>query len=85
VRPNTRKAAFTALNGVEIAHLAVSLGSSETLIEHPRSMTHSDMSIEDLDKCGIEEGMMRVSVGLESSKDLIKDLLSALDLIQDDT
>jgi methionine-gamma-lyase len=84
VRPNTRKAAFAALNGVDIAHLAVSLGSSETLIEHPRSMTHSDMSIEDLDKCGIEEGMVRISVGLESSKDLIKDLLSALDLIKDE-
>ena len=84
VRPNTRKAAFAVLNGVDVAHLAVSLGSTETLIEHPRSMTHSDMSIEDLDACGIVEGMLRISVGLESSKDLIKDLLSALDLIQDE-
>ena len=81
IRPNTRKAAFAVLNGLQIAHLAVSLGSTETLVEHPRSMTHSDMTQEDLDACGIVEGMLRISVGLESSKDIIKDLLSALDLI----
>jgi methionine-gamma-lyase len=84
VHPNTRKAAYTALNGLNIAHLAVSLGSTETLVQHPRSMTHSDMTIEDLDACGIEEGMLRVSVGLESSKDVANDLLAALDLIQDE-
>ena len=84
VRPNTRKAVFAVLNRLDIAHLAVSLGSTETLVEHPRSMTHSDMSAEDLDGCGIEEGMMRISVGLESSKDVIADLLSALDMIQDE-
>lgn len=84
VRPNTRKAAFSVLNGLEIAHLAVSLGSTETLVQHPRSMTHSDMTIEDLDACGIDEGMIRISVGLESSKDIITDLLSALDTIEDE-
>lgn len=84
VRPNTRAAAFAVLNGVTIAHLAVSLGSTETLIQHPRSMTHSDMSIEDLDACGVVEGMIRLSIGLESSKDLIKDLCSALDMIPND-
>lgn len=84
VRPNTRRAAYTVLNGLKIAHLAVSLGSTETLVEHPRSMTHSDMSVEDLDVCGIEEGMLRISVGLESSKDIARDLLSALDMIQDE-
>jgi len=84
VRPDTRKAAYAVLNAVNIAHLAVSLGSTETLVEHPRSMTHSDMTIEDLDQCGIVEGMIRVSVGLESSRDVIKDFLSALDSIQDE-
>lgn len=84
VRPDTRKAAYAVLNGIKIAHLAVSLGSTETLVEHPRSMTHSDMTEEDLDACGISEGMLRISVGLESSKDISRDLLSALDLIQDE-
>jgi methionine-gamma-lyase len=84
VSPDTRKAAYTVLNGLKLAHLAVSLGSTETLVEHPRSMTHSDMTEEDLDSCGIVEGMLRISVGLESSKDISRDLLSALDLIQDE-
>jgi methionine-gamma-lyase len=83
VRPNTREAAYKVLDSVEIAHLAVSLGSTETLMEHPRSMTHSDMTVQDLDACGIVEGMLRISVGLESSKDLIQDLLAALDSIDD--
>jgi methionine-gamma-lyase len=84
VRPNKRTAAFTVLNGMKIANLAVSLGSTETLVEHPRSMTHSDMTEEDLNACGIEEGMLRISIGLESSKDIAKDLLAALDMIQDE-
>jgi methionine-gamma-lyase len=84
VKPNTRKAAYAVLNAVNIAHLAVSLGSTETLIQHPRSMTHCDMTVEDLERCGITEGMIRLSVGLESSKDLIKDMLAALDAIQDE-
>jgi methionine-gamma-lyase len=83
VTPNTREAAYTVLNNINIAHLAVSLGSTETLVEHPRSMTHSDMTEEDLDACGIEEGMLRISIGLESSSDIIRDLLSALDMIHD--
>lgn len=81
VKPNTREAAYMVLNNLTIAHLAVSLGSTETLIQHPRSMTHSDMTIEDLEACGITEGMIRISVGLESTRDLIADLLSALDCI----
>jgi methionine-gamma-lyase len=81
VKPNTREAAYTVLNHLTIAHIAVSLGSTKTLVQHPRSMTHSDMTIEDLNEYGITEGMIRISIGLESSKDIIADLLSALDCI----
>jgi len=84
VRPNTREAAFKVLNGLDIAHLAVSLGSTETLVQHPRSMTHSDMSVEDLNTCGIVEGMLRISVGLENSSDITNDILSALDLLKNE-
>ena len=54
------------------------LGGTESLAEHPRSMTHSDMSEEDLDRCGISDSMVWLSVGLESSDDLIEDLMGAL-------
>lgn len=74
-----RREAFRFLDAVRICHLAVSLGGTESLIEHPRSMTHSDMTPEDLDRAGISENLLRLSVGLESSDDLIADLRAALD------
>lgn len=78
LQKDSRDIAFKFLNNLEIFHLAVSLGGTESLIEHPRSMTHSDMSIEDLDRAEISEGMIRLSVGLESSDDLISDIERAL-------
>ena len=74
-----REAAYRFLNAIRISHLAVSLGGTESLIEHPRTMTHSDMSDEALDRCSITDGMIRLSVGLESADDLIHDLFSALE------
>jgi methionine-gamma-lyase len=78
LRDKRRAAAYRFLNAVRIPHLAVSLGGTESLIEHPRTMTHSDLSREALDRCGITDSMIRLSVGLESSDDLIRDLSSAL-------
>jgi methionine-gamma-lyase len=78
LKEDSRKTAFKFLDRLQICHLAVSLGGTESLIEHPRSMTHSDMTPEDLDRAGISEGMIRLSVGLESSDDLIADLHAAL-------
>ena len=69
------------LDSLELCHLAVSLGGVETLIEHPRRMTHSDMSEADLDRCGISDGMIRLSVGLEDPSDLIKDLYKGLEKV----
>jgi methionine-gamma-lyase len=81
LKDGTREAAYRVLDAVRLCHLAVSLGGTEALIEHPRSMTHSDMTIEDLDRCGITEAMIRLSVGLESSDDVIHDLLQALEKV----
>ncbi len=78
LRNADRKMAYRFLDSVRICHLAVSLGGTESLVEHPRSMTHSDMSVADLDRCGITEGLIRLSIGLESSDDLITDLRAAL-------
>ncbi len=78
LKKGSRERAYQALDRLKIFHLAVSLGGTESLIEHPRSMTHSDMTPEDLDRAGITEGMIRVSVGLESSEDLIADLRLAI-------
>jgi methionine-gamma-lyase len=79
LKDGTCDMAYRFLNAVHLCHLAVSLGGTEALIEHPRSMTHSDMMSEDLDRCGITDAMIRLSVGLESSDDVIQDLFQALD------
>ena len=70
--------AFEVLNRVKVCHLAVSLGGTETLIEHPKTMTHSEMDEALMAQCGITDGLIRLSVGLESATDLIADLKQAL-------
>ena len=63
------------------ALLSVSLGGIETLIEHPWSMTHADMTPEEKRQAGFTDAMIRLSVGLEDPEDLAEDLAQALDRI----
>lgn len=69
------------MNSVELCSLAVSLGDTETLIEHPASMTHSTYSEEELAEAGIPQGLVRLSIGLEDVEDIIEDLRQALEKI----
>lgn len=66
------------MNGVQICHVAVSLGDADTLIQHPASMTHAVVPAEDRLKMGVTDGLVRLSVGLEDPRDLIADLDQAL-------
>lgn len=72
-------AAFDVLNRFEIPRLAVSLGGTESLVEHPMTMTHADVPQEKLEHYGVRPGLIRMSVGLEHISDLERDVLSALD------
>jgi cystathionine beta-lyase/cystathionine gamma-synthase len=74
----TRTAAFDFLRRLRIARNAVSLGGVETLACHPRTTTHSEMSTEELNRYGIGEGLVRVSIGVEDHRDLLRDFLDAL-------
>ncbi|SET38346.1 methionine-gamma-lyase [Natronincola peptidivorans] len=67
------------MNTVELCTLAVSLGDTETLIQHPASMTHSPYTPEERAESDISEGLVRISVGLENPEDIISDLVKALD------
>ncbi len=67
------------MNSLELCTLAVSLGDTETLIQHPASMTHSPYTPEERALCGISEGLVRLSIGLEDVEDIIADLKQALD------
>ena len=69
------------MNSVKICKLAVSLGGTESLIEHPKAMTHSEVDEKTLKDAEITDSMIRLSVGIENSEDLINDLKSALDKI----
>ncbi|CEO30626.1 methionine gamma-lyase [Paraclostridium sordellii] len=69
------------LNSLELCTLAVSLGDCETLIQHPASMTHSPYTAEERAEAGISDGLIRISVGLEDSEDIIDDLKQGLDLL----
>ena len=73
-----RSAGEKLMNSVGLITLAVSLGDCDSLIEHPASMTHSTYSPEELEEVGISEGLIRLSVGLEDSSDIITDLKLAL-------
>ncbi len=66
------------MNNVKLALLAVSLGGIETLIQHPASMTHSKMSREAKLRAGITDGLIRLSVGIEETEDIIADLAQAI-------
>lgn len=66
------------MNSLSIAKISFSLGDPETLVQHPASMTHSSIPDESLKEFGISENLIRLSVGLEETEDIIKDLEIAL-------
>lgn len=71
----------TLMNNLKLCRLAVSLGDTETLIQHPATMSHAVCSKEERLSAGISDGLVRLAVGLEDAIDIIKDLEQALDLI----
>jgi len=74
-----RSAAFDFLRRLRIARNAVSLGGVETLACHPRTTTHSEMSAQELERYGIGEGLVRISIGVEDHRDLLRDFQDGLD------
>jgi methionine-gamma-lyase len=75
------EAGRTMMNSTRLCQLAVSLGGVETLIQHPASMTHAVMSGENRLKAGITDGLVRLSIGIESVADIVADLEAALDRV----
>lgn len=73
------EAACNTVNSLKLCTLAVSLGDTETLVQHPASMTHSTYSCQERTQAGIPDNMVRLSVGLEHVDDIIADLKQSLD------
>jgi methionine-gamma-lyase len=73
--------AFRFLDALALIHLAVSLGSTESLIQHPASMTHAGVDPAERIHLGITDSLVRLSIGVEDPDDLICDLATALEAI----
>lgn len=76
-----KRAAFDFIRHLEIVRNAVSLGSIESLCCHPASTTHSEMGPPDLARAGIDDSLVRISVGLEDWRDVLADVKRALDAV----
>lgn len=76
-----KKTAQQLLNNVSLINLAVSLGDTESLIEHPASMTHAVIPEEERNLMEISDTLIRLSVGLEDVRDIWEDLSTALNKI----
>jgi methionine-gamma-lyase len=72
------KEAFKFLDSLKVIKLAVSLGGTESLAEHPAAMTHSPVSPEKRKEFGIADNLVRLSIGVEAPEDLIVDIEQAL-------
>ena len=68
------------VNATKLYSLVVNIGDSKSIITHPASTTHQQLSNEELLACGVPSGLIRISCGLETSKDLIQDLKQAIEL-----
>jgi methionine-gamma-lyase len=73
--------AFRFLNAMSLVHLAVSLGGTESLASHPWTMSHATMAPDSKKLIGVTPGLIRLSIGVEASADLIADLDQALDAV----
>lgn len=69
------------VEALEIAQLATSLGGPETLVTHPASTTHVNLTPDELAASCISPGTVRVSAGLEHGDDLVADFAQALDRV----
>lgn len=72
-------AGLRLMDSLSMITCAVSLGDAETLVQHPASMTHSTYTPDERAAYGISEGLIRLSVGLETPADILADLSAALD------
>ena len=73
-----KELAVRVINGVKLFSIVVNIGDSKSLITHPASTTHSQLSPQELEAAGIGAGIIRLSIGIEDADDLIADLDAAL-------
>ena len=75
----SKERAFKVINGLNVFTISNNLGDAKSIVTHPATTTHQRLSVEQRAELGITDGLIRISVGLESASDLISDLMGALD------
>ncbi|MGC3939393.1 O-succinylhomoserine sulfhydrylase [Roseobacter sp. EG26] len=73
-----KPAAFRFLNAIEVGIISNNLGDAKTIMTHPATTTHQRLSEEQRSSLGITDGLVRISVGIEDTEDLVTDILTAL-------
>ena len=73
--------AFRFIDALSLIHLAVSLGSTETLVEHPATMTHAGVDPDEKKKLRVNGSLVRLSIGVENPDDLIQDISTAFEAV----
>ncbi|MEM9222017.1 MAG: O-succinylhomoserine sulfhydrylase [Pseudomonadota bacterium] len=74
-----KEAAFAVANGLGLIKLSNNLGDAKSLLTHPATTTHKNLSQDARDALGIDDGLLRLSLGVEAADDLIADLTQSLD------
>ena len=77
-----KEAAFALQNALDVVLISNNLGDSKSLITHPATTTHKNLSDEAREELGISPGTVRFSAGIEDSEDLIEDFARALKSVQ---
>lgn len=76
-----KEAAFAFLNALDVIVISNNLGDAKSIVTHPATTTHQRLSAEQRETLGITDGLVRLSVGIEDTDDLIDDILQALDAV----
>jgi cystathionine beta-lyase/cystathionine gamma-synthase len=77
-----RQGAVQVINSLRLIPIVPSFGTSRTIVTHPATHTHCNMTLEEREAVGIYDGLIRLSVGLEDPEDIIADLEQALDKLK---
>jgi methionine-gamma-lyase len=70
------------MDALHLIQRAISLGDTEALVQHPASMTHAAYSAAERAHHGISDGLLRLSIGLETTQDILGDISAALDVLR---
>jgi O-acetylhomoserine/O-acetylserine sulfhydrylase-like pyridoxal-dependent enzyme len=83
--PGTKMFAWRVMENLKLIAISTNIGDTKSLVTHPASTTHGRLSSKDRELASITDNLLRISVGLEDEKDLLDDLLNAIDTTASET